>query len=101
MGEPINLYGSFRCGLAHAVSPKSKITLSSKGELGHLVIDEKGRLNLKIEDFYVDFKSACEFVIAKEFEDNNKMNQDFIEVPGTTFDSGTNIVTGSTSSLIN
>src|SRR5687768_17140488 len=32
-----NIYGSFRCGLAHAVAPKYVITLSSKGEKAHLV----------------------------------------------------------------
>ena len=39
-----DLYDSFRRGLAHAVAPKYKITLSSKNEIGHL-IEESGRLN--------------------------------------------------------
>ncbi len=93
-----DLYGSFRCGLAHAVSPKIKITLSSKNEKGHMV-EESGRLNLKVENFYGDFKSACEYVINNSYPSNDKMNGDFLEVPGTGFNSGTNIETGVTQSL--
>jgi hypothetical protein len=93
-----DLYGSFRCGLAHAVSPKIKITLSSKKEKGHLV-DENGRLNLKVEDFYKDFKLASEYIINNSYPSNDKMNGDFLQVPGTGFNSGTNIETGVTSSI--
>jgi hypothetical protein len=93
-----DLYGSFRCGLAHAVSPKYKITLSSKQERAHLV-DSGGRLNLKVEDLYTDFRLACEHVIGMSFPRGDKMEKDFLEVPGTGFDSGTNIPTGITSSV--
>jgi len=74
------LYDSFRCGIAHTVLPKYRITLSSKGEMDHLVISN-GRLNLKVENFFEDFKTACEFVMNKDFPTNNKMNRDFMEVP--------------------
>jgi hypothetical protein len=93
-----DLYGSFRCGLAHAVSPKYKITLSSKQERAHLV-DDGGRLNLKVEDFYADFKLACEHVIGMNFPSGDKMDKEFLEVPGTGFNSGTSIPTGITSSF--
>ncbi|MBC8146983.1 MAG: hypothetical protein H8E98_03225 [Bacteroidetes bacterium] len=93
-----DLYGSFRCGLAHAVSPKYKITLSSKDEMGHLV-QGTGRLNLKVEDFYADFKSAGEYVISLSFTAGDKMEGDFLHVPGTEFNSGTEIKSGATSSL--
>jgi hypothetical protein len=92
------LYGSFRCGLAHAISPKVQVTLSSKGELGHL-IEHGGRINLKVEDFYDDFRQACEYIINMNFAPGDKMNLDFLQVPGTSFNSGTNIPTGQTSSL--
>ena len=72
-----DLYGSFRCGLAHAVSTKMSITLSSKNEQGHL-IETNGRLNLKVEDFYTDFKTACEFVKNDNYPVNNKMNRDLL-----------------------
>jgi hypothetical protein len=91
------LYGSFRCGLAHAISPKVQVTLSSKGELGHL-IEQGGRINLKVEEFYEDFKQACEYTINMSFASGDKMNLDFLQVPGTGFNSGTNILTGQTSS---
>ena len=39
------MYSSFRCGLAHAVSPKLQITLSSKQEMAHLV-ESNGRLSI-------------------------------------------------------
>jgi len=90
-----DLYGSFRCGLAHAVSPKYKITLSSKDEMGHL-IEESGRINLKVEDFYSDFKLACEHVIDNTYPTGDKMNRDFLQVPGISFNSGTNSPTGTT-----
>lgn len=92
------MYSSFRCGLAHAVSPKVQITLSSKQEMGHL-IENNGRLNLKIEDFYQDFKDACNYVMTQTYPAGDKMNADFLEVPGTTFNSGTIITTGITSSI--
>lgn len=93
-----DLYGSFRCGLAHTISPKFKITLSSKNELAHMV-EHNGSLNLKVEDFYKDFKEACEFVINDNYPEGDKMNSDFLEVPGDSFNIGTNVETGMTSSF--
>jgi hypothetical protein len=89
------MYSSFRCGLVHAVSPKFKITLSSKNELEHLN-QHDGRLNLKVEDFYQDFKGACEHVINIEYGTNDKMNSDFLEIPGDESDSGLITATGFT-----
>lgn len=93
-----DMYSSFRCGLAHAVSPKVEITLSSKREMGHLVKNGK-QINFKVEDFYQDFKLACEEVIAMHFTQDDKMNSDFLQVPGEGFNSGTNINTSATSSM--
>lgn len=88
-----DLYGSFRCGLAHAIAPKIKITLSSNDQMGHLV-ETDGRLNLKAEDFYTDFKSACEHVISITYPTGDKMNGDYLEVPGTSFNPVTSSLTG-------
>lgn len=80
-----DLYGSLRCGMLHSGAPEYKITLSSQDEREHLV-EVGGRLNLKCEDFFHDFKDACLEVIRTNFSSNNaKMLAGFIEVPGTTF----------------
>jgi hypothetical protein len=79
-----DLYRSLRCGMAHSSAPSYEITFSSQNETAHLV-EANGRLNLKCEDFFADFKAACEEIIAMEFKDkNNKMNKGFLEVPGET-----------------
>jgi hypothetical protein len=98
-----DLYGSLRCGLAHAAAPKYEITLSSQDERGHLVIED-GRLNLKCECFYSDFMSACKEVITlKEHILESKINKPFISVPGKTFNEyfvpSTGAPTSHTSSL--
>jgi hypothetical protein len=92
------MYSSFRCGLAHAVAPKTQITLSSKEEMEHL-IDNNGRLNLKVEDFYQDFKDACNYVMTQTYPTWDKMNANFLEVPGTTINTDTTTTSGMTSSL--
>lgn len=92
------MYSSFRCGLAHAISPKVQITLSSKEEMAHLV-ETNESINFKVEDFYTDFKDACKYIIEKNYPPGDKMNADFLEVPGDAFNSGTNYSTGVTSSL--
>ena len=75
-----DLYGSLRCGLSHSAKPDYEITLSSKDEAPHLQINA-GRLNIKCEDFHVDFKDACNHVIRKHFPAADKMNQPFLHVP--------------------
>jgi len=87
-----NLYSSFRCGLAHSISPKLQITLSSKGEFGHM-IEHCGELNIKAEDFYSDFKQACEYIINLTFASEDKMSKYFLQVPGEMFNTGTEIPT--------
>lgn len=96
--EKYNLYSAFRCGLLHSGAPKYAITLSSKGECGHLV-EQGNRLNLKAEDFYEDFKEACLYVINDEYTDGDKINQSFLAVPGDNFNSGTIISLGITHSF--
>ena len=94
-----NLYVAFRCGLAHSSKPDYAVTLSSKQELGHL-IEHNGRINLKIEDFYQDFKNACLEVVENNYSISDKMNQPFLSVPGPQFKSGTNIQGGITESIV-
>lgn len=79
-----NLYSNLRCGLVHSASPKYLITLSSKEELGHLVL-ENNRLNLKIEEFYRDFRLACEFVINEVYSPDNKIECPFLRIPDDDF----------------
>lgn len=92
------LYNSLRCGLLHSASPKREITLSSGNEMPHMTIHGT-RLNLKCEDFFVDFKFACEEVIAQSFNASDKMNQPFLEIPGNKFDQETHVAMGITGSL--
>lgn len=75
-----NFYNSFRSGLVHAGAPTFSITLSSKNQTEHLVIQNE-RLNLKVEDFYADFKMACEFVINENYSNDNKMVNSFLKIP--------------------
>jgi hypothetical protein len=39
------------------------------------------KLNLKCEDFYNDFKAACEEVLGMDFPEDNKMNRPLLIVP--------------------
>ena len=94
-----SLYSSFRCGMAHASAPGYSITLSSKSERHHLH-EADHRLNLKVEDFYNDFKDACLHIINDDdFSVDDKINKPFLEVPGADFNSGTDAISGQTSSL--
>lgn len=78
-----NLYDNLRNGFAHSFVPKYPLTLSSKAERQHLTLHENNeRLNLKCEDFYEDFKIACEEVLAMNFSDaDDKMNRELLYVP--------------------
>jgi hypothetical protein len=74
---------NFRNGFAHSFTAKKAITLSSKDEAPHLkIIDTK--INLRCEDFYADFKNACEEVIAMETFASNKMGRRLLTVPKLT-----------------
>jgi hypothetical protein len=41
--------------------------------------------NLKIEDFYKDFKEACDYVISIPFGPDHKMSKFILHVPGIDF----------------
>ena len=79
--EKYDFYGQLRCGMSHSFAPKLAITLSSKAEEPHLT-EKEGRLNLRCEDFYQDFKTACEEVITKETSLQEKFRAKFLAVPG-------------------
>jgi hypothetical protein len=93
--EAYCLYGSFRCGLVHAASPKYSVTLSSKNEDPNLSITNN-RLNLKVEDLHQHFYNACNEVINMIFPANDKMNSPFIEVPDISGEVNTMSATGTT-----
>ena len=78
----IDFYKSFRCGLLHAFAPKYQITLSSKDQEPHLT-EKKSRLNLRVEDFYLDFKAACEEIIkSPNLITKKDMTANYFHVPG-------------------
>lgn len=91
-----DLYVSLRCGLSHSASPKFEITLSSKAEAPHMTMISGRRLNLRCEDFFYDFKTACENIIRMDFDIDDKMNENFLTIPdiGTDDDvTGTTLAT--------
>lgn len=76
------LYEDLRCGLAHQLRPKNRITLASikdkeQHKYLHLHEGEKSKFYyLIIEAFYSDFVQACNLVIKKiENESNNEIGQ--------------------------
>jgi len=75
-----NLWDALRNGFSHSFVPKNTLSLSSNGEMGHL-IEHGNKVNLKCEDFYSDFKSACEEVLAMISFQSNKMNLPLLQVP--------------------
>ena len=81
-GSPFDLYGCLRCGLAHAAAPKYPITLSSKDEMANLTLHDNGkRINLRCEDFYHDFKTACEEVLGMPDPVATKLDAPFLAIP--------------------
>jgi hypothetical protein len=97
-----DLYDALRCGLAHAALPKYQITLSSTDAEAPHMYETNGRINLRCETFYDDFKKACEEVIAMDFSTADKMSKPFIMIPGETLNaksfslvSGTTAITSS------
>lgn len=77
------LWDSLRNGFSHSFVPKSTLTLSSKNEMAHL-IEHHGKVNLRCEDLYNDFKNACLEVISKSFPADNKMSRSLLKVPEQT-----------------
>jgi hypothetical protein len=76
-----NLWTSLRNGFLHSFVPKNTLTLSSKDETAHLVAVTPIKINLRCEDFYKDFKGACQEVIAMTSFQSNKMNLPLLELP--------------------
>ncbi len=79
-----NLWNNLRNGFAHSFVPKGKIALSSnrtENEEQHMTTLINGAINLKCEEFYADFKKACEEVIAKTSFKSSKMNKPLLDVP--------------------
>lgn len=78
-----NLWDSLRNGFSHSFVPKDTISLSRKadGEYSHLHNINDHKINLRCEEFYIDFKNACEYVIKMESFNSEKMNRPLLYVP--------------------
>jgi len=81
-----DLYSDLRCGLVHRITPGS-ISLTQNGNdqngeiqyISHPYI-KKGRKILVVEYFYFDFVEACKKVLAKDFDEKDKMNEAILYV---------------------
>ncbi len=77
--QDLNLRDQLRNGLAHTLSPKSKIALSEvKSGEQHLKKSKKGQTIIIIEELYLDFVKACKKVLKKKFSKNDKMEKPFL-----------------------
>ena len=71
------LWEDLRCGLAHQLRPKNKLSISKCNDeerrfIVHLSTgDKSGFLYVIVTEFYKDFKVACEKVITKIDDPNN------------------------------
>lgn len=63
--DKFDLYIELRCGLNHSTFPKPKIGLSEREHGGENLSIQDRKLILLAEDFFDDFKEACEKVLKK------------------------------------
>lgn len=75
------LWDSMRNGFLHSFVPKESISLSRKGEMAHMNKITDKKINLECEEFYKDFKMACEKVIEMNNFKSGKMNRALLYVP--------------------
>lgn len=78
------LWDSLRNGFLHSFVPKNTIRLSSKSEAEHLQNITSTQINIKCENFYEDFKGACEEVIKMTTFPSKKMGKPLLEIPDIT-----------------
>ncbi len=64
--DQIDLYSSLRCGLLHAMLPKSNILLMRGCE--PLSLDPNRKLLLSVETLYNDFCKACSEILSSKHE---------------------------------
>ncbi|RZL46265.1 MAG: hypothetical protein EOO93_26150 [Pedobacter sp.] len=79
-----DFWTNFRNGYLHTFAPKGTLTLSSKNEATHLSSVSTNKINLKCEDFYIDFKNACEEVLAMKTFNSKKASIPFLNIPDDT-----------------
>lgn len=79
--KDLDLKNQLRNGFAHTLLPKSNIVLSErKHQVLHLSENGNGKKILVAENFYQDFKKACEIVISMKFDKKSKMNKGLLEI---------------------
>ncbi|EJL63950.1 hypothetical protein [Flavobacterium sp. CF136] len=76
-----NLWTSLRNGFLHSFVPKNTLSLSSKSERAHMEAVTSTKINLCCEDLYIDFKKACEEVLAMTTYNSKKMSLSLLSVP--------------------
>jgi hypothetical protein len=80
LSDPYKVWTSLRNGFLHSFVSKNTLSLSSGNEMGHL-IEHNGKLNLKCENLYADFKTACEEVLAMTTFPSQKMSLPLLNIP--------------------
>lgn len=85
------LYSKLRCGMAHIYAPVPGLGLS-EDKHGAINLIEHGnrhdvdyQLDLNVQSFYSDFRTASEYIIKKiennEYQEDNKIYNSFLSVP--------------------
>lgn len=84
------LYKKLRCGMAHTFAPASGLGIGENRHgtgnlIGKVENQETIELQLNLESFYSDFKSACEKVIERienqEYKKGSKVYKPFLRIP--------------------
>lgn len=75
-----DLWTSLRNGFLHSFVPKKTLTLSSGNQAPHLALIQN-KINLRCEDFYIDFKNACKEILSMNSFASSKMSSPLLTIP--------------------
>lgn len=76
----LNLKDQLRNGFAHTLLPKSKILLSEIHHGAKHFEKYEDKTVLVIEILYRDFVIACHEILKSKFDENDKMNKEFLTI---------------------
>lgn len=71
---------NLRHGFAHTLIPKNIALSELKHGAIHFDKNSRGKVILVAEIFYRDLVIACQKIIQTEFDENDKMNKDILEI---------------------